>query len=95
MNVFISTNSHCVWERKLQFIKCVIIYRGIAELIKEKGSKAALLVIHLCSVDVRMTLEQDDNEKVSVYISYIIINRGGKRLTSLITINLVWLEFNL
>ncbi|XP_067946706.1 neurochondrin-like [Watersipora subatra] len=51
-------------QQALKLLTGLIQIRGIADLIKEKGSKAALLVIHLCSIDVRMTLEQDDNEKV-------------------------------
>ena len=50
-----------------------MIGRGIADLIKEKGNKAALLVIHLCSVDVRMTLEQDNHQKVC-YLLYSIVD---------------------
>lgn len=44
------------------FMLCI---RGIRTLIKEKGSKAALLVIHLCSVECRMTLENDNLDEVS------------------------------
>jgi len=40
--------------------------RGIKQLIAVKGNKAALLVIHLCSIEVRMSLEQDDMQRVCI-----------------------------
>lgn len=55
----------------LKCIKLKFCCRGIKQLIAEKGSKAALLVIHLCSIEVRMTLEQDDNHKVYIIGSTI------------------------
>ncbi|KAF6033081.1 NCDN [Bugula neritina] len=51
-------------RQALNLLTSLIQLRGIKQLIAEKGSKAALLVIHLCSIEVRMTLEQDDNHKV-------------------------------
>ena len=50
------------------FHALVLCFRGIKQLIKDKGSKAALLLIHLCSIEVRMTLECDNQQQVRLLL---------------------------